>query len=79
MEEKKKTGKARIVCPNNVNYTFIDDGTIYIQSESRPDENNNIDQKMLDVTKKSLKDLKMTKIHYKSNKSLVTTESLSRL
>ena len=67
--EKRKKEKVRIVRPNNVNYTFINDDAIYIQSEDKNDENNNTRQKLHDIAKKSIKDLKTTKTHYKSNRS----------
>ncbi|MEO9276616.1 MAG: hypothetical protein ABI340_02380 [Nitrososphaera sp.] len=66
--KKKRKGKARIVHPINVNYTFINDGTISIQSEEKNDKSTSTRKNLRD-TKKSLKDPKATKMKYRSNRS----------
>ena len=69
MSKKKKIGKARIVRPNNVNYTFTNNDFIYIQPENKQSENNDTRQKLRYIAKKSIKNSKMKKLHYKSNSS----------
>lgn len=66
---KKKKGKARIVRPSNVNYSFINDETISIQSEEKNDKSTSASKNLRDITKKSLKDQKATKMKYRSNRS----------
>lgn len=63
MKEKKKSGKARIVRPNNVNYTFI--GDIIPQTDNKQKENDT--KKKTKFVRNTLKDTKTTKTHYKSN------------
>jgi len=63
MKEKKKSGKARIVRPNNVNHTFI--GDIIPQTNDKQKENDT--KKKTKFVRNTLKDTKTTKTHYKSN------------
>ncbi len=69
MSKKKKIGKVKIVRPNNVNYTFVNNDFLYIRPENKQNENNDTNQKLRYITKKSIKNLKMKKSHYKSNTS----------
>lgn len=63
MKEKKKSGKARIVRPNNVNYTFIGD---IIPTTSDKQKESGIKKKTKFV-RNTLKNAKTSKIHYTSN------------
>ncbi|MGI0058251.1 MAG: hypothetical protein ACREBJ_00655 [Nitrosotalea sp.] len=64
MKLKKKTVRAKVVKPNSVNYTFIAD---VVQHTKSKEHENKKDKKTNDFDRKTLKDSKTTKTHYKFN------------
>ena len=60
----KKKNRVKVVKPNSVNYTFIDN--VIPQTKSKERENNK-NKKINEFTSKTLKDSKTTKTHYKFN------------
>ena len=60
----KKKNRVKVVKPNSVNYTFLDD--VIPQTKSKEQEKNK-DKKINEFTRKTLKDSKTTKTHYKFN------------
>ncbi len=60
----KKKNRVKVVKPNSVNYTFIDN--VIPQTKSKKRENNK-NKKINEFTSKTLKDSKTTKTHYKFN------------
>jgi len=60
----KKKNRVKVVKPNSVNYTFVDDVIPQIESKE-PDKNK--DKKINEFTRKILKDHKTIKTHYKFN------------
>ena len=63
MKTKKKK-RVKVVKSNSVNYTFLDD--VISQTKSKKQEQNK-DKKINEFTRKTLKDSKTTKTHYKFN------------
>ena len=64
MKTKKKTVRAKVVKPNSGNYTFI--GDIIPQTKSKEQENRR-DRKNNEFARKTLKDSKTVRTHYKFN------------
>ncbi len=60
----KKKNRAKVMKPNSVNYTFVDAVTSQIESKE-PQKSK--DKKINEFTRKTLKDSKTTKTHYKFN------------
>ncbi len=61
MKTKMKTSNVRIVKPDSINYTFIDNIT---KASSKQKENNVKKKKFI---RNTLKDTKTARTHYKSN------------
>ncbi len=64
MKGKKKINRVRAVKSNSVNYTFIDDVIIQTNNEEKV---NDTKKKTSQFVRKTLKDAKTTKTHYKLN------------
>ena len=60
----KKKNRVKVVKPNSVNYTFLDD--VISQTKSKEREKNK-DKKINEFTRKTLKNSKTKKTHYKFN------------
>ena len=60
----KKKNRVKVVKPNSVNYTFIDDTIPQTKSKERE---NNKNKKINEFTSKTLRNSKTTKTHYKFN------------
>lgn len=61
----KKKNRVKVVTSNSVNYTFIDE-SVHLMESNEPHKNRN--KKIYEFTRKTLKDHKTTKTHYKFNK-----------
>ena len=72
---KKKKNTAKIVDSSSVNYTFKNNNPIYVQPKDK--QNDELNQKKLQPTKRSIKDVQNQNRHKVNSKKIKTLQGHS--